>query len=424
MDRQIEKKKWTKKRISIIAGGFLFATGFMKKALIFTIVILSCIQINAQTLTGMVYDKDTKQPILGVYVYLDGTSIVDVTDNSGKFTLAVKQMINTKLVLRHLGYNTLIIEEPFNNLPDTIYMEEQFTMLGEVFVQADQFSRRQRLRAFREQFLGTTQAGSSCRIVNEDDIQIWFNVATQTLFASSDKPIEIINSYLGYRVLLTLDEFWTKYSDVTLNSNRALNTYCFWRASFTDLNPNDMRIKKRRDDIFEESTRNFFKNLAYNPLFGGVFFEEFDDFLEQGFDIQLISNETKNPFFKIYKGDVQINPRSHFIIKDTLSQKMINIPDSILDKGNLDNSLLKINVSHREKASETYDIRSNLSSNDPSTVIIITVNNLRHSSGIRFFTNTLLVDQYGNIDQTDKVFFTGLMSRIRAGDMLPLDYEP
>jgi len=249
-------------------------------------------------------------------------------------------------------------------------------------------------------------------------------VATQTLFASSDKPIEIINSYLGYRVLFTLDEFWTKYSDVTLNSNRALNTYCFWRASFTDLNPNDMRIKKRRDDIFEESPRNFFKNLAYNPLFGGVFLEEFDDFLAQGFDGETISNETKNPFFKIYKDDVQINPRSHFIIKDTLSQKMIHIPDSILDKSPPDNSLLKINVVHREKASETYDIRSNLSSNDPSTVIIITVNNLRHSSGVRFFTNTLLVDQYGNIDQTDKVFFTGLMGRIRAGDMLPLDYEP
>ena len=396
----------------------------MKNVFIVTIVVLSCIQINAQTLTGVVYDKATKQPIHGAYVYLDGTQIVDVTDNSGKFTLTTKQVINTKLVLRLMTYHTLIFEEPFKHLPDTIYMEEQFTMLGEITVQADRFSRRQKLRAFREQFLGTTQAGNSCRIVNEDDIQIWFNVATQTLFASSDKPIEIINSYLGYRVLFTLDEFWTKYSDVTLNSNRALNTYCFWRASFTDLNPNDMRIKKRRDDIFEESPRNFFKNLAYNPLFGGVYFEELDEFLAQGFDGETISKETKNPFFKIYKDDVQINPRSHFIIKDTLSQKMIHIPDSILDKSPPDNSLLKINVVHREKASETYDIRSNLSSNDPSTVIIITVNNLRHSSGVRFFTNTLLVDQYGNIDQTDKVFFTGLMGRIRAGDMLPLDYEP
>jgi len=354
----------------------------MKKALIFTIVILSCIQINAQTLTGMVYDKDTKQPILGVYVYLDGTSIVDVTDNSGKFTLAVKQMINTKLVLRHLGYHTLIIEEPFNNLPDTIYMEEQFTMLGEVFVQADQFSRRQRLRAFREQFLGQTQAGNSCRIVNEGDIQIWFNVATKTLRASSDKPIEVINEYLGYRIFFTLVDFWVEYSSVTLNSNRMQRFYFEVTTLFADLRPDDARIKRRRDDVYEESTRNFFKKFAYDPFFS--------------------SDISDNPLFWVYENGAQIDFNLYFTIKDTLSQKIIYLSDAISEKENPDNSLLIINVSHR----------------DPHNRY------LRYYSDISFFTPNLLVDQYGNIDQIDKVVFTGLMSLKRAGDMLPLDYEP
>ena len=381
----------------------------MKKIFIIIIIVLSCIQINAQTLSGVVYDKATKQPIPGVNVYLDGTSIVDVTENSGKFTLSVKQIINTKLVLRLLTYHTLIIEEPFKHLPDTIYMEEQITMLGEVTVQADRFSRRQKLRAFSEQFLGTTQAGSSCRIVNENEIQLSFHLPTKKLLASSDKPIEVINEYLGYRVLFTLDDFWAEYSDVTLSSDKALQTFCMIRTLFTDLKPNDIRIKRRRDDIYEESTKNFFKNLAYNPLFGSNTSEG-----------EKLREAKQNPIFRLYKDGTQINPYSYFIIRDTLSQKMIYLSDSIIEKENPDNSMLRISVLHREKANETYYRQANSSNSS----ILFVNGDSNYSSGIRFFTNSLLVDRYGNIDQVDKVFFSGLMGRIRMGDLLPMEYEP
>jgi len=109
----------------------------MKKALIVIIVVLSCIQANAQTLTGVVYDNETKQPIPDVYVFIGGTQIIDITTNSGQFSLTIQQMIvNPKLVLSHISYNTLIIDDPFNNLPDTIYMEEQVNALEEVTVSA------------------------------------------------------------------------------------------------------------------------------------------------------------------------------------------------------------------------------------------------------------------------------------------------
>ena len=357
----------------------------MKKTIIVTIVILLCSQINAQTLTGLVYDKDTKQPVPGVYVYLDGTSIVDLTTNSGGFTLPVKQQINTKLVLRHVGYHTIIIEDPFIHLPDTIYMEEQMNILGEITVQADRFTRRQKLRAFREQFLGMTQAGRSCRIVNEDDIQIWFNMATKTLFASSEQPIEVINEYLGYRVLFTLVDFKAEYSSITLNPRRSHYGYYEVLTLFTDLRPNDRRTKRLRDDVHEISSKNFFKTLAYDSAF--------------------VFNTLESPLFRIYKDRVQIDVNSYFAINDTLSLKMVHIPDSIIEKENPDNSLLRINVTHRN--SEYSENR-----------------HLLYNSSISFFTDNLLVDQYGNIDQFGKVFFGGQMGWTRAGDMLPLEYEP
>ena len=42
----------------------------MKQAIIFIIIVLSCCRANAQTLSGVVYDKTTDQPIPYVFVYL------------------------------------------------------------------------------------------------------------------------------------------------------------------------------------------------------------------------------------------------------------------------------------------------------------------------------------------------------------------
>ena len=390
----------------------------MIKAHITIIVVLSCIQLNAQTLTGVVYDKTTKQPIPDVFAYLNGTSIVDLTDNSGKFTLTVRQVLNTQLVLSHLAYHTLIIETPFSNLPDTIYLEERLNMLGEIVVQGDKFTLRQKMRAFREQFLGMTQAGQSCKIINESDIQIWFNLSTNTLMASSEQPIEVINEYLGYRVLFTLVDFRTKYSDVSLDPSKIESSYYAVTTSFTDFGMNNARIKRRRDDVYKQSTNFFFRNFAYDPLFG--------------------SDIYGTPIFRVFKTSdgSQIDPRSYFSIKDTLSQKIIFIPAAITERRNPDRSLLRINVFNSEISADDYyrfggaaNSSSFLSgfartSSSSNTSTLQRDRSPQTYSSIHFFTNTLFVDQYGNIDKIDKVIFSGPMGLGRAGDMLPIDYEP
>jgi len=346
-------------------------------------IVLSCIQINAQTLTGVVYDKDTKESIPGVYVYFDGTQIVDVTDNSGKFTLSVRQMINTRLALRHVAYHTIIIENPFANIPDTIYMEERPNVLGEVVVRP-QFTRQQRLRAFREQFLGTTQAGRSCKILNEDDIQTWFNVATKTLFASSDKPIEVVNDYLGYRVLFDLVDFQVEYSNITLDRDKVIQSYFAVTSSFIDLRSDNRRIKRRRDEVYQNSSTFFFRNFVNNTL-----------------------NESG---FRIYKGGLPTDYRQHFAIEDTLSLKMIR--------------LLPIDYQVHFRTDSVQTIRLMPEDFCKSQLSTFSVVYRRKQSDIRFLTDALLVDQYGNIDQIDKILFLGVMGQNRAGDMLPIDYEP
>jgi len=131
----------------------------MSMKYLFVIVILFCGfgYGNAQTIKGIVCDKDTKEPIPYVYVYLDGTSVNTLTDTLGRFRLETKSMINTKLVLLQVAYETYIIDQPFKELPDTLFLTEKVTSLGEVEVAAsgkpDPFTRDQKMRAFREQFL-------------------------------------------------------------------------------------------------------------------------------------------------------------------------------------------------------------------------------------------------------------------------------
>ena len=91
---------------------------------------------GAQVITGIICDKATKQPISDVYVVIDGTSIRTITDISGRFELNADAEINAKMVLHHTSYHLTFIESPFDELPDTLYIEERVNGIREVIVTA------------------------------------------------------------------------------------------------------------------------------------------------------------------------------------------------------------------------------------------------------------------------------------------------
>ena len=383
----------------------------MQRILIF-IIFLSCCRLYAQTLTGRVYDNDTKQPISNVHVYLDGTAINTMTDKTGVFRLEVKQAINTKLVLRHLSYSTMIIENPFHNLPEQFFMKEQSNILNEVIVEAPRFSREQMLKAFREQFLGTSQAGKSCKIINEGDILLWYNTQTKTLSAYSAQPVEVINEFLGYKVLFTLVDFWVVYSHITLNTEAINQSYFAVLSSYTDVNQDNRRMKTRRDDTYERSSAFFFKNLTNKTL--------------------------KEAGFSFYKNGFPADYNLCFSTEDTLAQKKLQLISTLpaeLNIINSDDHVGRTVVKYVDNNFVDQDgnlvtdpnlldfskqiLESKIQSNRRFSVMF-----RKKQSDIQFSTNSLLVDQYGNIDQIDKVFFSGLLGQNRAGDMLPLEYEP
>ncbi|MDR1055644.1 MAG: carboxypeptidase-like regulatory domain-containing protein [Prevotellaceae bacterium] len=329
--------------------------------------------LHAQSLSGTVYDTHTKKPIPEVNIYLDGTSIHTVTDANGNFNLAVGKLINTQLIISHIAYEIQIIASPFEKMPEKIYLKEQTNILVEAVIEL-LFTRKQMLKAFREQFLGQTRAGKSCKILNEGDIQLTYDRDARSLTAYCREPIIIENEYLSYKIYFGLISFQTTYLDNSINSKNARQSAFYGTSSFVDLKPGDKKTKKRRDDIFKASAVNFFKNLSNNSL--------------------------KDADYKIFNNGYPINQNFYFIIKDTLSQKLIQIdPESNINK---------IAVGYNGKK---------------VTGKITVLYNKKQQSEITFLTNKFHVDRYGNINEIDQIFYSGYMGQQRIGHMLPLDYE-
>lgn len=346
----------------------------MKIIISLLILISTSLMVGkAQTLTGHVYDNKTKKPINEAYVYLDGTAIHTTTDINGYFELIADKIINTKLVINHIAYEVALIENPFEKTPPKIYLKEQANVLNEVIIQADRFTRKQKMNAFREQFLGNTKAGKSCIILNEDDVQVYYNEETQTLSASANKPILINNNYLGYKLLFELIEFTVQYNNKTLDNESVKQSFFLGTSSFIDLNSNNSKIKKRRDDVYKTSSTYFFKNLANQTL--------------------------KESNYLVFNKSYQVNPYMFFTIKDTLSFKQVEVdPDSGID-------------------------RFVLGYKQPVFGKISTLYDKKIQSSVIFLTNKIWVDNYGNITPVDKVIFSGHMADQRVGAMLPIDYE-
>ncbi|MDR2038795.1 MAG: carboxypeptidase-like regulatory domain-containing protein [Bacteroidales bacterium] len=146
----------------------------------------------AQIFSGYLYDLKTGLPISNVEVYFDGTLFHTTTDASGKFELYVGTRINTNLIFRHSSYQLKSISNPYEEGLGKIYLEKKVDPIWKV-TQADLFSREQKIKVFREQFLGTDKAGKSCKILNEDDIHFFYDSDTKNLSAVSNQPLIIEN---------------------------------------------------------------------------------------------------------------------------------------------------------------------------------------------------------------------------------------
>ena len=319
----------------------------------------------SQTIKGKVLDEN-KQPLAGANIYFDGTTIATIADENGNFNLNLNSKINSVLVISFIGYQTQYISKIEDNKELIIVLNLANNTLNEVVIVKDKFSRKQKMKVFKELFLGNSQNGANCKITNEDEIYFEYDEKTLTLKAFSNVPLIIVNSNLNYKINYELVNFETKFIYNTMKSQDANRSYYAGLTRFEELNV-DKNLSKKREKTYKGSQLHFFRNLVNN-----------------------IWDKTN---FLLFKGSLQDNPNDYF--KVTKEEERFKVAVVQQTKGlNSKNFVAEFNLLFNKK----------------------------RQSKIIFETNTFYVDKFGNNSNIEEILFSGDLSQLKVGDMLPLNY--
>jgi hypothetical protein len=328
----------------------------------------------SQQIEGKVIDQND-QPLANATVYFDGSTVGTLSRPDGTFSIEYKEQSNLTLVVRFLGFQTFYLPSPDPNSTYEISLTPEENQLDEVVLESSLFTRKQMLKAFKRDFLGETKAGRKAKILNEEDIVLYFDKNEKTLLASSKRPILVLNTELGYKVEFDLVDFISKFSVLSLDINDLRSNFFSGTSFFEDLEKENRKNQKKRLKAYKGSPMHFLKSLTSDQL------------NEQNFEL-------------FHKG-FQVSPSSIFRINSFDEGYEISIPVNDLDK-------IKMNKAFRNDKFQ-------------KKVAILYKND---RSDVNFKTNRFYVDEYGNHTHIDKVLFSGEMSKSRLGEMLPINYQP
>jgi CarboxypepD_reg-like domain len=355
------------------------------KKLLPCLLLLFCVFAHAQVqvLSGYIYDEMEKKPLEGAYVYLDGTTFSASTDARGFFHISVPHAYNTQLVVSFVGFETLRIDNPFQYTKAIkVFLREDATELDEVIItNKSPFTRRQMLKAFREQFLGLTKAGRSCKIENEDDIYVYYDESIHALKARCRKPIRVINKELEYKLNFDLMGFEVNYSTTSLKEDYLQKSFFAGTTSFIDISARGLADAKRKKAYVGSVTH------LMHSMRGG---------------------DWEKQKFTMYIDKVPSDPHEYFKISDSLTYKKITLNDSLIE---MIRPKVRLSLSHAKP-----------SKYKGMDFIILHDMDTRKQSAINFERGTFYIDGNGLFFPLDALLFKGYMGSLKAGDLLPNDY--
>lgn len=274
----------------------------MKSILYF--LFLLALSINAQQIKGRVIDAKTSEPLEGASIYLEGTTYGTISNTDGNFTLTTRQILSSPLVITFLGYSDVVVNPSWNQ-PMLVEMQQESESLNEVIVRANPiFSRKELLKAFKREFLGTSPGGLRTKISNDEVIDIWFDETSNELKASSNFPIDIKNDYLGYLVRYTLQDFRVKFYSTSLASEERELTSYQGKSFFVDFSRGKRRFNKRRKKLFIRSSLNLMRIIGLE--------------------------DWKKRDFKFYNRGFETNPELYFEVENDPIGKKVSLSKELI----------------------------------------------------------------------------------------------
>ena len=236
------------------------------------------------SVSGKVTDGNTNLPIPYAHVFFNNSTLGAVTDSIGRYRIHGIPAELREMVVSSIGYITLKYHlnlQPYKYPIVNFKMVPDNTVLSSIVINGkrDIDSKRwnKQFDRFKEVFLGQNPNAKSTEILNRYVLSFETVMnegqATDGFVAHANLPLQIENRALGYRLLITLDEFWASTTSYKMLFSTRFDTL----TARSDKEKE--RWQRNRLKTYKGSPRHFFKSVregryvqeGFEKMSGGTF---------------------------------------------------------------------------------------------------------------------------------------------------------
>ncbi len=245
---------------------------------------------QTSSITGTVVDAQSGAPLLYANVFINHTTIGTTTNEQGAFLIRnLERGAVVELVVSFVGYESyqarVAIQADQTSL-DTIRLRPDEKILGAVEVAGTRDKQWEKnLRKFKDVFLGDDAPSAECIITNPWVIDFGTSSGKMKFTATAREPIEVVNRYLGYKLMFYLTRFQSGQTSYLITGN----------VRFDELTPASTSEKDKwqqnRERNYAHSKQHLFKAMLDHRIHGEGFniYRELED---------TDMNKTRSPFFE------------------------------------------------------------------------------------------------------------------------------
>ncbi|RED93890.1 carboxypeptidase-like regulatory domain-containing protein [Marinoscillum furvescens] len=347
-------------------------------------------------LTGYVREFETKRPIVGANIYINGTTIGTTTDQHGNYQIGNLPKGFRTVVFSHVGYE--LASYDLEVLEDQRYvvnaqLRQDIVELQGIEVTSSRLASdkkwSQNLSIFEKEFIGSSANAKSCLLLNPEVLDFYMDPNKDTLFARASEPLLIQNLALGYQISYELIYF-------KKTSNR---TNFYGHARFNNLEPKSSKQlrtwRKNRKRTFRGSIFHFLQNLAA------------DRHLQAGYQLYAASEINEQSPERIPSRSLLFKsaPESWQLSFD---QYLIVVYENELESTQYLNDQL---MQDQRSGKRVHTALSKLRPNAQKSVLELN-------------SEFVTIDSYGQIKEPGGLTILGYWAWERVADMMPADYHP
>lgn len=347
-----------------------------------------CLFTNAQSIKGIVVSAENGKPVEAASVFLDNTTIATETDAKGNFQINIPANNKNQLVVSAFGYEYFLVSNPGETADLKIRLKPEETILDELVIDKNVFTRKQMLKAFKYFFIGNAKNAKRTKILNENDLVFYFDTKTNQLSAHSNKPIIINNENLGYTIKFHLESFQVQFNYQTLDPKNYMNSNYFGYSLFNENGTPNKKTIANRAETFNNSSVAFFSDLITENL--------------ENSDYMLAVNGLGVNVEEYFKVESENDGYKLCIIKMP-TRKIADLSGVVIKGGNLNSKLKK----------DTAEIE---------VPFVVFNRETKEQSQLYFQQKCVLIQKGGHLVNPNDVYFSGFFADLKTADMLPIDY--